>query len=1141
MASDLPPPSLNDYKEARLSVLAWLIAEGRLDISVVLSVDSEGNPVPASTSYDYFHPKMGVFYDADGNSMSMYGSVNETAAGWTRNYENFQVNCSWDRNDAAAGRAFIRLAEEEFSRLRRNSAQGWIVLPIPSAAREKLLKYCPSTRPSSKDPLERIKPEKKEAPKTSNVVGAFLRDAPRMPGALWLGAASSTVDPWPHQRKIYSSVVGSYPANYMFCDEVGLGKTIEAGLVLRQLVISKRVKRCLLLVPKAVQKQWQEEMWEKFSLNIPLYSGGVVRDYFKEKLEFSSSRGVWNSFDMLIATSHLAKRAEKRPELLAADRWDLVIVDEAHHARRKDFLNTNIYRPNSLLTLLTGEDGNGGIVRNTECIYLLTATPMQVNPIEVWDLLKVLGMGGKWGASKDSYIRFFSEVRLPCELRDWEFLFSMTKDCIEAGYQIDPSIEEMGESKLGHIQWNQLKALIFGKASFFSIHNFSDDFLAVLDHVVRSTTPIRGMMWRNTRNLLREYRSKGLLDDVVPIRIPRNQWIELIDTGPGSEWELYTRIEEYISNFYRKYEQKRKGLGFVMTVYRKRLTSSFYAFEKSMERRLDFLNNRISSDALFTDEDIEEESLFDDIDEDTSIEVDLEAEKVFVEQFLTEIRNLSGDSKYEQLSLDVKYFFNDRDSLIVFTQYTDTMDYLREKLRVVYGGKVACYSGRGGERWNGTNWITVPKEEIKNDFRAANELKILLCTESASEGLNLQTCGVLINYDMPWNPMKVEQRIGRIDRIGQRYEKVQVRNFFIKDTVEARVYQRLEERIGDFTTVVGRLQPILHGIEEAILAASMTPKSHREKVLETKLAEIERQLDDTRLRDFDLTDYVESSTEVNAVSGLPATLSDIEEWLVNDGVQGVRLTTGDEEGLWNLIYQGNEYTISFRPELFDKYPSTVQMLTWGNPILESIFSMVRHGKKQEGKGFLALHEKKLSAWYRADAQEAVSKIKRVSDVKGSEAPLWTQPMIQKAESDFQSLISSAADTQDGSVYKKQAWLEKKLSLEAMELLQEAILLKAEDLYKASPGFSNTLSILKDTYASLVAEGYPWKGIASIAGTVDGDTASRLAEALEELTTSNSERRTSMSKLSKSAERILTVGSISDGNAQAGNVTWEVVE
>ena len=99
---------------------------------------------------------------------------------------------------------------------------------------------------------------------------------------------------------------------------------------------------------------------------------------------------------------------------------------------------------------------------------------------------------------------------------------------------------------------------------------------------------------------------------------------------------------------------------------------------------------------------------------------------------------------------------------------------------------------------------------------AGEKVKILLCTESASEGLNLQTCGVLINFDMPWNPMRVEQRIGRIDRIGQRHPKVWIRNYFLDETIEASVYKALSNRIAWFEDVVGALQPILHRVGQAI-------------------------------------------------------------------------------------------------------------------------------------------------------------------------------------------------------------------------------------------------------------------------------------------------------------------------------------
>jgi superfamily II DNA/RNA helicase len=153
----------------------------------------------------------------------------------------------------------------------------------------------------------------------------------------------------------------------------------------------------------------------------------------------------------------------------------------------------------------------------------------------------------------------------------------------------------------------------------------------------------------------------------------------------------------------------------------------------------------------------------------------------------------------------------------VFTQYTDTMDYVRERLIMAGITKIGCYSGRGGQIYNDTNktWSEVSKAVIKDQFRGG-ELTVLIGTDSMSEGLNLQTSGRLINYDMPWNLMRVEQRIGRVDRIGASYKDITVTNYFYADTVEQRVYEGIAEDYGDFTDIVGDAAPVLANIEKAI-------------------------------------------------------------------------------------------------------------------------------------------------------------------------------------------------------------------------------------------------------------------------------------------------------------------------------------
>ena len=269
------------------------------------------------------------------------------------------------------------------------------------------------------------------------------------------------------------------------------------------------------------------------------------------------------------------------------------------------------------------------------------------------------------------------------------------------------------------------------------------------------------------------------------------------------------------------------------------------------------------------------------------------------------------------------------------------MDYLRDSLRSVYGSGVACYSGRGGESWDGERWIVRKKEEIKEEFRTGDTIKILLCTESASEGLNLQTCGVLINYDMPWNPMRVEQRIGRIDRIGQKYDVVHIHNYFFRDTVEAVVYDRLSDRIDWFEHVVGNLQPILHDVGRAITKLAMMARQERDEKLEPTLDEIRKQADSRDENLLDLDALVDESVAASSAPESPVTLSEIEQAFLTSDLTRSRfwphLTI--PEAYW-LDCGKALRAITFRPSVFDRHPYTVELLTYGNPTFDGLLHEV---------------------------------------------------------------------------------------------------------------------------------------------------------------------------------------------------------
>jgi len=178
--------------------------------------------------------------------------------------------------------------------------------------------------------------------------------------------------------------------------------------------------------------------------------------------------------------------------------------------------------------------------------------------------------------------------------------------------------------------------------------------------------------------------------------------------------------------------------------------------------------------------------------------------------------------------------------------------FIRDSLVDLLGSTIGTYSGRGGELYDteSKSWKRVGKERVKREFsRDDGQVDVLVCTDSASEGLNLQECGALINYDLPWNPMRVEQRIGRIDRIGQRFDEVRILNYSYKDTVETDIYDRLDDRIGLFENVVGEMQPILSGVSGQIRDATLnTDRTEREQLVEEADSELSEEIDQRKQR-----------------------------------------------------------------------------------------------------------------------------------------------------------------------------------------------------------------------------------------------------------------------------------------------------
>ena len=275
---------------------------------------------------------------------------------------------------------------------------------------------------------------------------------------------------------------------------------------------------------------------------------------------------------------------------------------------------------------------------------------------------------------------------------------------------------------------------------------------------------------------------------------------------------------------------------------------------------------------------------------------------------------------------------------MVFTQYTDTMDFLREELRRDAGAELMCFSGRGGEipSTDGV-WRRIGRDDAKRRFRDG-EADILLCTDAAAEGLNFQFCGALINYDMPWNPMRVEQRIGRIDRLGQRHETIRIINLHYEGTVETDVYRALRSRIGLFESVVGRLQPILARLPRAISQAVLSGED-RERA--SVVDDIERQARDAEARGFDIDAVTEEDLAMPARALSPVTMNDLDRII---GSSDLMPPGTDVQPLrrreYGLLAPGmtERLRVTTDAEYFEEHAESLELWSPGNPLFNLCLS-----------------------------------------------------------------------------------------------------------------------------------------------------------------------------------------------------------
>ena len=619
---------------------------------------------------------------------------------------------------------------------------------------------------------------------------------------------NARIEPQLHQVYVAHRVTQKLQPRMILADEVGLGKTVEAGLIIKELRARELLSRVLIVVPASLQLQWLSELRSKFNEDFEVIDSTALRYLGK------GGANPWAARSNIICSLNLAANPKHAEQIIEAG-WDLVIFDEAHRVRRsmqgKKVTATQAYK----LAVELKDVVNG--------LLLLTATPMQVHPYELYSLIELVEPG-LFAAFKGYEQRRGMLPRLNAlmkALKGWK------------------ALSPADQAKTISEQATLLRELGVDGTEGAALLSMDFERERVMDQLV-AMHPLAEALVRNRKAEIGGFTSREA--HTVPVTLEED------------ELALYEEITEYIRNGYNRAQAERNlALGFVMITYHKMLASSSHAIRQSFRRRIDKLRKQLGQTAEVKPRSGAHIDDLRELEEMTEALKDVDDASLDHAALLLEIKELEQlvdrlgalrDSKAAELLTALERIFGDRpqEKVVIFTQFIETQDLLAATLRR-NGFTVSTFNGQ---------MSLEDKESAVRKFRETDQ--VLISTEAGGEGRNFQFAHLMINYDLPWNPMKVEQRIGRLDRIGQT-APVRIYNLYCEGTVEERVLEVLANRIGLFQESVGSLDPILGTVERDIenLLLSRGPLDEKYARFEVDL---EQRVREAREKERTLADFV---------------------------------------------------------------------------------------------------------------------------------------------------------------------------------------------------------------------------------------------------------------------------------------------
>ncbi len=596
----------------------------------------------------------------------------------------------------------------------------------------------------------------------------------------------------PYQYKPVLTFLESPSNGILIADEVGLGKTIEAGLIWTELRARYDARRLLIVCPAMLRDKWSLELDSKFGVDaVQLSAAELEQELQRNKHDTPEGKGFicslqgirpppqWRAASQPEGSARLAQLLDKLAE--SGPVIDLLVIDEAHYLRNPNTRSAEV----------------GHLLREvSEHIVLLSATPINNREEDLYQLLRL--------TDPDS---FDTRELFPQVLSANEPLLRARNLVLDRQSRGEDITNELRSAMRHPLLANskQLRGLVE--------RQFSPKFLSETANRVELANRIERInLLSHTINRTRKHE----VQEWKVVREAHSLFVPLCSDGP--EWEFYQRVTGSI----REYAlQNDISDGFLLSPPQRQMSSCMYAAAKSW---LDRTTTRDIATLVYEDL--------------GGSEFGVDGVGPLIEHIAQEVlpgfdieRLRIDDSKFDSFQREIRGYLsnNPGEKIIIFSYFKATLHYLEQRFSNL---KMPVQLLHGG--------IAENKQGIIDRFRKSTDIRILLASEVASEGVDLQFCSLIVNYDLPWNPMKIEQRIGRIDRIGQKSNKVLIWNLGYKSTIDERIYTILLSKLRIFEHSLGGMEVVLGDLiselTSDLMSQHLTPEQEQERIEKTRIA-----------------------------------------------------------------------------------------------------------------------------------------------------------------------------------------------------------------------------------------------------------------------------------------------------------------